>query len=540
MSERVAFKELSEYPKLFLDFVYHFSAVKSFYSGCSVSVNQLSHCVQRVLKNSYPRNTIAQILQRQNVEFGSGKETLENIKKLGNEDSVAVVTGQQVGLFTGPLLTIYKALTAAKLADHLSGLGINAVPVFWMPSEDHDFAEIGKTYFIDKAGSLKKIEYQLEGSEQGRSVGEIRITSQMEERIQELKETLPATEFSDAVFEDLSSSYRAGNTFSHSFARLMARLLKRYGIIFLDPLDKQIKSLSVGIYERALCQAREISERIRERNERLETNGYPLQVKSAKSNTLVFYAADGQRSPVRIKDDHTFLIADEERSREDLVAMLNEAPEKFSPNVLLRPFVQDSLLPTASYVGGPAEIAYYAQVQPLYRFFGSIEPIITPRASFTLLEKRIQRILDKYGLVWRDFLSDFNTIFKKVVENVLSTDIVNLFALTEQSIRERLDQLEKALAQVDPTLVDALSHSRDKMLYQLNNLLTKLVNINAKRDEVAKSHIHKAQAAIYPNKALQERTLNIFSFLVKYGYGLIDRIYEETEIRSGEHKIITL
>jgi bacillithiol biosynthesis cysteine-adding enzyme BshC len=540
ISRHIDFKDVPGYSKLFLDFLHEFSSVAPFYSSCSVKVDNLARCVQQILRRQYPRALVADVLQRQNVGFGAAEATLRNVERLKEANTVAVVTGQQVGLFTGPLLALYKALTAIKVSQHLNGLSITAVPVFWMPSEDHDFAEISKTYFIDAEGALSAVEYELEASERGKSVGQVVITTQIEKLTERLRQLLPRTEFSMALLDEIVACYRPGNTFSGAFAELMLKLLGKYGLILLDPMDPDLKRHLLPMFEKALCMARPVDEAIGRRNDELTARGYELQVNTTKSSTLLFYLNDGKRTPVRMQEDDRFSIADQKFSCAALVDLLKKAPEKFSPNVLLRPLTQDVLLPTAAYVGGPAEIAYYAQLQPLYRLFGEVGPIIIPRASFTLLEKKIEKLLDKYQLQVVELFDDLSVVFKKAVERVLASDTAHLFDQAEVALQEKLTQLEKTVTDIDPSLISAINHARDKIAYQIRHLETKFVNVSAKRYETAKSQIEKAGLNIYPNKMLQERVLNPYHFLARYGRHLIDTVYEAIDLNRNDHTILIL
>ncbi|MBI1746921.1 MAG: bacillithiol biosynthesis cysteine-adding enzyme BshC [Acidobacteria bacterium] len=540
MNEAVSFAEFPEYTKLFLDFVGNFQRVSAFYSPCGHDVADLEKCTGRVLAYEYPRAITCETLRRQNLAFGAGERTMANIEQLRRPETVAVVTGQQVGLFGGPLLTLYKMLTAIKRASWLSEIGFPAVPVFWLPSEDHDFAEIATASFLHKSGTLESIAYEPEPGDVGRPVGAIRLGASIGVTIDRLARLLPTTEFSSDLLGDISEAYAPGLTWVEAFARLWQRILGNRGLIMLDPADTALKELVRPLFEHALREAPSIDRTIQTRDDALLAAGFHLQVRRVKLNTLLFCTLNGRRLPVRMDGPHRFLVGDASTSEAALLERLRQDIDVFSPNVLLRPLVQDILLPTAAYIGGPSEIAYYAQAQPLYASFGRPGPGILPRASFTLAPKKARRPLEKYRLSFHDLREGPDAVFKRVVESVLSTDIPLRFAETARTLQAQLSELETALLGEDPSLVGAINRAREKMLRPLETLKAKFHAMATNRYSVARAQIEEAVATLYPRQTSQERALNGFTFFVKYGYGLLDTVYAAIPPRTDHHELIDL
>jgi bacillithiol biosynthesis cysteine-adding enzyme BshC len=253
----------------------------------------------------------------------------------------------------------------------------------------------------------------------------------------------------------------------------------------------------------------------------------------------LFIMDDGRRAAITQHDDR-FAVKGSSNSfsREELVELATRCPNCFSPNVTLRPVVQDFLLPTAAYIGGPAEIAYFAQLQVVYRTLDRQQPCVLPRASFTIVEGRHQKTMKKYGLELRDFFDGLHPAVTKVVEQSLDRDTSNAFTETERVLNEHLDKLRSALERTDKTLSDPLETSRAKMMYQLEHLRTRFIHSSAHREETAYRQVERAFTTLYPDKNLQERELNVYYFLSRYGPSLLDDLYEAADLGFSNHKIV--
>jgi bacillithiol biosynthesis cysteine-adding enzyme BshC len=291
-----------------------------------------------------------------------------------------------------------------------------------------------------------------------------------------------------------------------------------------------------------MSNAPEFASRLLNASAQLEASGYHAQVYANAEAAPLFMLDEGRRTAMTRRDDGRFYLKGSEKSfgSAELLDTIRRCPSCFSPNVTLRPIVQDFLLPTLAYIGGPAEIAYFAQLRPNYGLLNRVDPVTLPRASFTLIEKRHAKTMSKYGLRFTDLFAGFDEVMKTVVEGSLDQTTATAFDETEKVFNDKLDELNASLAAVDPTLADALKGGREKILYQLHNLRSRFIHNRGKRDETSKQQIERLFAALYPNKNMQERELNIFYFIARYGYELIDRIYEEVEVGLRDHKLINL
>ena len=344
------------------------------------------------------------------------------------------------------------------------------------------------------------------------------------------------------LIADLRESYQAGVGFADAFAKMMMKLLANFGVVMINPLDDRLKHIAGEIYSRAMSHAPEFAAQLVNESVALESAGYHAQVYTSSEAVPLFIMDEGRRTALVRRDDGRFYLKGSEKSfpAEELLDTINRCPSCFSPNVTLRPIVQDFLLPTVAYIGGPAEIAYFAQLRPNYTLLGRVEPVVLPRASFTLIEKRHAKTLNKFGLEFKDLFEGQEEVMKKVVERSLDQNTATIFDETEKVFNEHLDKLRESLAAVDPTLAEALKGGRDKISYQLHHLRTRFIHNRSKRDETMQQQIERLFTALYPNKNLQEREINVSYFLSRYGYELIDRLYGEVEIGFNDHKLVYL
>ncbi len=542
--ETLAFERVPHQSRLFLDYLRDPLALRQFYPSAVRFHHELPMRAAEVLAaHQVDRNKVCDALEVMNTGWGAGEETQRNIKLLRDSECLAVVSGQQAGLFTGPLYTIYKAISAVKLAGCLSQRNTKAVPVFWIAAEDHDFAEVARAEFIGRDCRLASVEVSTEVHCEGQPVGRVALDESINGVVDRLFELLPNSEFSADMLALVRSAWQPGRTYAEAFACMMTSLLKRYGLIFLDPLDLQLKNLAAPLYAQAARRAPEIAEAIEKRSRELETAGYHAQVTaSANSFPLFLHDREGARHAVLRLDSGKYKAreCDEEYSADELAELALSAPERFSPNVTLRAVVQDYLLPTVAYYGGAAEIAYFAQTAEVYRVLGRPATPILPRSSLTMIERHTGRLLERYGLSLADFFDGLDPLVARVVEEHLGAATAKLFIKSEGNVNQELDNLRRQLETIDPTLASALETGRRKINYQLEGLRTRFHRAQIGRDEAALRQLQRAFDQLYPNKDLQERHINIASLLARHGTYVIDWIYNAINLGSTEHQIVYL
>jgi bacillithiol biosynthesis cysteine-adding enzyme BshC len=538
----IRFDQIPRTSLLFNDFLYDFERVSRFYQPGGLDVSALVARAPKVAAQTFSRDAVADALADQNARAGASDQTFANIGRLRQKDSVVVITGQQAGLFTGPLYTVFKALTVIKLAEHLRAQGLNVVPMFWVAAEDHDFEEVNHTRLLNREGQLVTITYAGCSPKEGKPVGDVKLNEKISDNIDEMIAALPESEFMPRLVEDLRDSYKAGANFADAFGAMMIKMFGKFGVILINPLDDRLKAVAGEIYARAMSNAPEFASRLVNASAQLEASGYHAQVYANAEAAPLFMLDEGRRTAMTRRDDGRFYLKGSEKSfgSAELLETIRRCPSCFSPNVTLRPIVQDFLLPTLAYIGGPAEIAYFAQLRPNYGLLNRVDPVALPRASFTLVEKRLARTMSKYDIEFAGLFAGFEEVMKTVVERSLDHNTATVFDETEKAFNDQLERLNASLTAVDPTLADALKGGREKILYQLHNLRTRFIHNRGKRDETTKQQIERLFAALYPNKNLQEREINVFYFLARYGYELIDRIYDEVEVGLRNHKLVNL
>ncbi|HEX7289337.1 MAG TPA: bacillithiol biosynthesis cysteine-adding enzyme BshC [Candidatus Angelobacter sp.] len=530
-SECLPFSSIPHTSRLFQDYLHHFEKVRSFYARPPLAEAWWKEELQAVRYPDERRRKMAALLERQNRAFGAGTKTLKNIERL-RQGAAAVVTGQQVGLFGGPLFSVLKAVTVALLAEKTG-----AVPVFWLATEDHDLAEVNALN-LPAADHLKRFTVNVPHTE-GAPVGSIFFGDEVTAAAQQIEALFGQSE----ITELLAPAYRKGETFGSAFASFYAQVFSDLGIVLLDPLDAEVHGVAQPLFRSALDKAEIINQALARRGQELEAAGYHAQVNVTPSHTLCFYledgARDGARTPVRHEGDE-FVIGTRRLTRADLLKETEQSPERFSANVLLRPVLQDYLLPTLCYIGGPAEIAYFAQAETVYRHLaGRVTPVV-PRIFATLIEPRQAKLLERYGLKLEDVFVPPEKLRELVASRALPESITKSFDEAAGHLEQALATIGPALETLDKTLVDAAENAAGKMRYQLQSLRDKAARAEARKNDELQRHADELAALLYPNKELQEREIGALYFLLKYGKGFIVQLKELVDERCMEHQVIRI
>jgi bacillithiol biosynthesis cysteine-adding enzyme BshC len=526
-SECVPFSSIPHSSRLFQDFLHHFDRVQQFYARPPLDLSWIADEKQRIDYPSERREAVAAALERQNREFGAGEKTLANVERL-RAGAVAVVTGQQVGLFGGPLFCLLKALTAAAHAER-----VGAVPVFWLATEDHDFEEINFVN-LPAADHLQKFSVNVAHAE-GAPVGKIVFSDEITAAVQQVQALFGSSELAEL----LAACYRPGENFGSAFGKFYARACADLGIVFLNPLDPELHRLTTPVFTKALEQASSINQKLIERSQELESAGYHAQVKVTPTHTLCFYFEDGVRTPVRL-DGEDFMVGARKFSRKELLDEAQRCPERFSANVLLRPIVEDFLLPTVFYIGGPSEIAYFAQIETVYRALAKRVTPVLPRFFATLIEPRQAKLLDRYGLSLPDLFVGPEKLREVIAERGLPEGITKSFDAASDHLETALQLIQGSLEKLDRTLVDAAENAGSKMRHQLQAVREKAARAEARKDSEIQRHADELSTVLYPNKELQEREIGAAYFLLKYGTGVVSTLKESLKQRCAEHQVVSL
>src|SRR5713101_1571236 len=531
----LAFRRLPHQSKLFLEYLNRFEKVKSFY----VHPPAMPAVTRAARKVDYPgqrRAEVTSILRKQNIALGAGAETLSNLDRL-EKGAVAVVSGQQVGLFSGPAYSIYKGLMAVQIAGELTRGGISAVPVFWMATEDHDLDEVRHATWFDQ-GRLVRFELQAV-AETGRPVGRIPLGAQIEPLVQEAAELL-ANQGSDLLAQYLIESYRPEETYGSAFGKLFARLFAQQGLILMDPLDIGLHKVAAPLYQHALADRDALNEKLLQRGKDLDRAGFAAQVKVTARSTLLFRMHEGVRQVVTASAGK-FQAGEKTWARDELVHMTHTEPEYLSPNALFRPVVQDYLLPTAAYIAGPAEISYFAQSEVVYRHLLGRMPVILPRAGFTLVDAKAKKLLRRYGLTVEDVWAGSQGLRHKMEGASVPKGLSKTFERDQKQIQKMLTQLGKRIAKLDPTLKGTVERAKQRIEYHLEKLRRKAGKAEDQKTGLISAHEQYLESLLYPHKALQSRELCLLPFLARWGAGGLSELQKHATGKAlGRHFIVPL
>lgn len=523
---------------LFTDLLYNYPKVQQFFPRSPDLAQWAKEEAGLIRYDSGRRRKVAAILERQNRAWGASPETLKNLERL-RAGACCMVTGQQVGLFGGPLYAIFKALGAIRLAEKATELGADCVPVFWLATEDHDLAEINHTRLLAGDGSLQPVATSTRGAPDA-PVSEIRLGEEIREALENAETALGDSEIAGL----LRRCYQPGETLGSAFARLFSALAGRWGVLMLDASDPELHALAQPIYRAAIERAEELDQALLERDRELLSSGYHDQVKVTELSTLLFTIQNGSRVVIQrangVARAADFRIDEEKISREKLLERIDAEPQHFSANVLLRPVVQDHLLPTLAYTGGPAECAYFAQAAVVYeKLLGRVTPAV-PRFSATLLEPKAASLLERYSLTLTDVFEGPERLREALAERALPADLKAAFEAAEKALDQNLARIVTSLEHLDPTLVDAAQNAGSKMHYQLDRLQGKAARAELLRNEVLDRHASLLSNLLFPHKELQEREIAGVSFLARHGMDLLERLYQAANGSCPDHQVVYL
>lgn len=523
---KINFKDIPKSSRLFLDYLYDFEKVREFYNFAPFETVEFTIQFEKLRKREYRRDEIADILTEQNKKYGASPETLKSIQKVRDKNTFVVFTGQQIGLFGGPLYTLYKALTAINLSCYLSKhTPYTVLPLFWVEGEDHDFEEIRSAYITGKNNEPVELRYEPSEPFDGRPVGSLALDESITSLIDKYEASIHKTDFSESTVQALRECYKPGRTLADAFACWLTYLMRHLGLILADPSDRRFKQMALPVYETSLLKHRyEINNELTRVNERLLELGYHNQV-GHRMDTLDFFYHDPIRKPFFRKDERFYLKdSDLNFSKEELLQFIRENVADFSPNVMLRPQVQDYIFPNAAYVAGPSEIAYFAQFKGIYEIFGTPMPVIYPRRSITIMENKVQSIFEKYNINFTDVFTDKRDLKMKIIRDNYPQSLSDTIEETKKLITLQLEKLEKEAGEFNANLTPVIKRLEGRVSKELQSAETRLAHEMEKRDNIMKSQVDKLFVNVYPENRLQERFLNILNFLYKYDLKFVDAV----------------
>lgn len=492
-----------------------------------------------VVMRDYQTNRIqlARILKTYNQALNCGQRTIENIEKLVEPETTVIVTGQQAGVFTGPLYTIYKAVTTVQLAGEISASsGKPVVPMFWVAAEDHDYAEIDHLDLINRDQELVrlKMDYTPEGKF---SVGHIPVTDAVFSLIDQLEAATNPSEWKDEIITVLRNLAGRSDNLADWFAAVMSWLFKNTGLIIVNPMNRELRQLWAGTFNDFLHKSEIVNEKLFDGMRKVADLGFKPQVEKEENNSNMFLYCEGERLALFKKGDVFYARGrDKTWSLSELRDIALSSPEKFSPNVVLRPVAQDALLPILAYIAGPGEISYYALYREIYPLFGQRMPIIYPRVNITVIERGTANHMDNYGISFSDGVEG---ITKKLDDYLAAQDPVGIDRLFEQhteEIKTSFGKLVSSVTNISPDLRNQGNEALNKILHQVGHLEQKTRQYHRKACDLAVKRFKNVETQLFPRRNLQERVFNVFPYLFKYP-DFINEILRNPLTHDYNHKL---
>jgi bacillithiol synthase len=526
--------------RLAADYAYDFDRLLPFFAGHPSQPAAWADSIGRAQAFPRDRARVAAILAAQQDRRRAPLEARAAAARLAEPSTVAIVTGQQAGLFGGPLFTLLKAMTAIKLAEQVArDHGVPAVAIFWIESEDHDWEEVHSCSVFDAELHRRTITLGTPpGAGEGPVAG-VRLDPSVMAAVEGLRATLPGTEFTDGVLLSLAEAYRPGIGMSEAFGRWLESVLGRLGLVVFDSAEPEAKALAGSLFTRELESPTTATRLATEQGDALLAAGYHAQVVPHPDNVALF-KLDGIRQTLHFRQG-AFVVGDTAMvPSAALVEESRQHPERFSPNVLLRPLVQDTLFPTVCYVAGPNELAYLAQLKPIYERFGVPEPLMATRATATLLDSAGARFLAKYDLPLEALQPDNETALNQLLEHQLPKSVEEALESVSRAVEVGMERLVDAVPLIDPTLADAARSSLGRMQHDLRKLHEKIIHAAKRRDETLRRQFARTRAQAFPEGHPQERSIGFVYFLNRYGPALVDRLRDDLPIDLGSHWVLTI
>ena len=529
-------RRLASTSPLAADYAFAYDKLARFYAGDPASNNAWRTAIARA--QGHPRDgaAVAALLAAQQARRGASEAARAAAARLADPTTVAVVTGQQAGLFGGPLFTLLKALGALRLAREAEARGVTATAIFWIDAEDHDWDEVRTCGTLDANLNLATVGLEPRGD--GGPVGGVRLGESVTAAIDALRQALPPTEFSEEVMAGLRAAYRPGASMAEAFGGWLESLLGPRGLVVYDASDPAAKPLVADLFVREIEQAGRTPRLATEAGAALVAAGYHAQV-SPQPDTLALFALDGGRQAVRCREG-TCEIGERTVPAGELRDAAQRAPEGFSPNVLLRPLVQDTLFPTVCYVAGPSELAYFGQLRAVYDAFGIPMPLVHMRPSATLLDSGAMRFLSRQRVPLQSLRAQDDALLNQLLASQLPPTVEASVADASALVAERMGALGTAVAQFDPTLEGAARSTAGRMQDDLKKLHAKIIHAAKRKDETLRRQFGRAKAQAFPGGDPQERAVGFVCFLNKYGPMLVDRLDADLPVAMGTHWVLNL
>jgi bacillithiol synthase len=525
--------------RLAVDYAFDYGRLAEFYSGDPTSPAAWRDAIARTRRFTRAHSDIVDVVAAQQQRRGAPPEALAASSRLRDPQTVAVVTGQQAGLFGGPFFTLLKAITAIRLAERVRDeYHTPAVAVFWIDSEDHDWDEVKGCGVLDaELNSLQVAVSDLPGANQ-RPVARITFDESVRAALEGLEATLPPTEFTAELLAQLRQAYQPGAGMAHAFGLWLESVLGPKGLVVFDASDPAAKPIVAPLFMQEIEHVGRTSTLGSKAAAALTARSYRPQVTPHEGQPALFHL-DGGREPIR-QQNGAFTIGSQAYTRQALLDLVMRAPHEFSPNVLLRPLAQDTLFPTVCYVAGPSELVYLGQLRGIYEAFGIPMPLIQQRATATILDSNSMRFLTRHDFPFENLRPQDEAALNQLLEAQLPASVEASLEEAARVVGDRMEAVAKAVPQIDATLEGAARSTLGRMQDDLKKLHAKIIQAAKRKDDTLRRQFRHAQAQAFPGGDPQERSIGFVYFLNKYGPALVDRLGDELPLEMGKYWILTI
>jgi bacillithiol biosynthesis cysteine-adding enzyme BshC len=538
VTERLDLNSIPGLQKLSKDYILNFEKVRGFYARDYRDPRVLIAQDASAGIDLERRGKLVSVLERQNRDFSGDESVTESIEGLG-KGARTVVTGQQIGLFCGPMYTLYKAATAVALARRLTEQsGSKYIPIFWMECEDHDILEIGHLRVFDRAHKVVTLTaFETPGRQ---TTGSYTVDDRVLSTLRELKEMYGDSRNVGSSYELLEESYEPGSSLSRSFARLLAVLFKGMGLVLVDPRDRELKRIGSRFYRKAVSMWQELNLSVLGVSNVLRNEGYEPQIEVKEELPPFFLIKDDSR--VRLSWEAGQYVDEDGRvlTQSGLESIAEEEPERLSLNVALRPLLEQYIFSTNTYVAGPGEVSYFAQIAPLYRTTGLSMPAVFPRVQFTIVEPVVRRALDRLNARVVDFSRADENLGNALLEKA---GLIPALTITEEAklrLEDLLRWLDLELVSREPEMKGPLDTCRKKTAYQFERLEEKLKALSGRRHGDIIRYIETARNHLFPSGQPQERVIGACHYLLEFGTGIVDEVMSRIDLSDSSHRLIEM
>ena len=528
--------------RLAVDYAYAFRELAPFFAGDPSDRAAWTDAIARTQSHQRRSRDVASVIRAQQQRRGAPPAAIAAAERLSDPRTVAILTGQQAGLFGGPLFTILKSLTALKLAEQVTREhGTPAVAVFWIEAEDHDWDEVRSCTVFDSEMATRTVSLPPRSGDP-LPVAAVPLDAGIDDVLSELEQILPPTEFRASLIADLRAAYTPGIGMADAFGRWLERVLGERGLVVYDASDPAAKPFVADLFSRELSSPGQTATLAAQAGADLVARGFHAQVQASGENVdgvALFRLDTHGRRPIQARNGG-FVVNDRPVAQAALAKEAVERPTAFSPSVLLRPIVQDTIFPTVCYVAGPNELAYLGQLRGIYSRFGVPMPLMYSRATATVVDSAAARFLSKYNVAFESLQPQDDSMLNELLRTQIPAEVDEALAAATRGIEEQMAHVIDVMPTLDPTLEGAARTTLTRMQKDLETLQGKTIQAAKRRNETLRRQFARTRALTFPNGHAQERTISFVSFMNQYGSSLVERLWQELPVGLGQHWIVTI